>query len=243
MNTTSSPLITSRRLTYLGATLAAVVTLSACSSVGYRCPLDPKEQAKSPTACVSMQDAMKGAVNGTGGKTSVILDDQGRIVPVERSIRNPAEHMRVAAPAQPGVKPGPSGQPVYQNPQVYQVWSSSFEDSNGHFHDGQHSWFATKGKWTQGSADSPNSVGRNIMRPTFPDDKPKGTILPTDRHGNPITMPAQQAPVQYQPVTQPDKDMVQGAIGNLANGLEGVQREAALETTSGVTAPTVRLGK
>lgn len=222
--------------------LTALLTLSACSSVGYRCPLDPGEQASSPTACVGMQDALKGAVNGTGGRTSVVLDDYGRIVPVEYSANNtnPAQGMK-PSPAVAASASAPSGQPVYQNPQIYQVWTNSFEDGNGNFHDGHHSWFATPGKWNKGTVDPSNSVGNNIMRPTTPSDMPAGQIVVTDRNGNPRM---QTAPITYQPITERSPEST-AAIQNLSSNLEAAtqsQRNAVIQTQSGVTSPSVRLG-
>ena len=71
------------RFPLMVAVLMGTLGLSACTTVGYRCRLDPNGKSEYPTACSGMQDALAGAKKGTGGKTSVLMDDQGRLVPRE----------------------------------------------------------------------------------------------------------------------------------------------------------------
>lgn len=232
----------SRSILLGGFVLTAIMGLSACSSIGYRCPLDPNEQPSTPTACAGMHDAISGAKKGTGGRTSVFVDDQGRIVPPELIESSTANPIAGSVTGHQARHTPPSGSPVYQNPKVYQVWSSSFQDSNGNLHDGHHAWFATPGKWNTGTVDSSSSVGSNIMKPTSPKDMPFGQVVPTDRHGNPIRGAGE---ISYQPVTQQSQQSSQSTdqvLESLGQAASAAQRQGAPQSASGVTAPAVRLG-
>lgn len=228
------------------ATLAGVLTLSACTSVGYRCPLDPSKRPDSPTACAGMHEAMAGARSNAGGRTSVFVDDQGRIVPPELmsgATATPLAGSLTAGGA--GRYNPPSGQPVFNNPTVFQAWSSSFIDANGNLHDGRTSWFTTPGHWNEGTVNAPSPVGQNIMRPVNPNDVPAGPIVAVDRHGRPID--TAQQPAGFTPNQQVSPGMAadQGtahalqALGQAAGAARQPQGQAA----QGVTAPQVQWGQ
>lgn len=231
--------VSSARLICLS--LLSVITLSACTSIGYRCPLDPNEKPESATACASMHEAMEGARKGTGGRTSVFLDDKGRIVPPELHTGKAAVPLAVKM-AEPYTKP--SGTPAYSQPKVFQVWSSAFKDEHGNLHDGHHSWFATPGEWNYGTVNKSGVVGKNIMRPTTPLDRLPGVVVPTDRKGNPIVVtpqPNQRGNPQLQPPASAGLNESQQALNDLSNA---AARQSPPRTASGIgiTAPQVQLG-
>jgi len=222
--------------------LIGVLTLSACASVEYRCPLDPSEEPESPTACAGMYEALQGARKGTGGKVSVFLDDQGRIVPPEMIEGVAAKPIEGSLQSSIGRYASPSGQPVFQNPKVFQVWSSSFVDANGNLHDGHSAWFATPGRWHDGSVDVPHVVGENVLRPTKPGDAPVGTVVPSQPYAR---QNQQTQPTRFQPVTQPSvttQQDTQRSLEALGQAATSQQRRAAPQTAAGVTAPAVTLG-
>lgn len=167
--------------------MAAVMLVSGCSTIGYRCPLDPSDSPDSATACASMQDAMKGAKNGTGGKTSVLLDDKGRIIPAEMTSRSAINPLgsRTAEPYRQK-----SGTPVFEPPKVFQVWSAAFVDSEGNLHDGHHAWFSTPGRWAYGTVDKVGAIGANSMGPNRPDSVQGGRIVQPSGNGSNVMRPA-----------------------------------------------------
>lgn len=230
------------RLGLLAAGMIGVLGLSACTSVGYRCPLDPMEQPESPTACAGMHDALNGAKNNSGGRTSVFLDDQGRIVPKEVVTGTTAKPLAGALPTANNRYDAPSGQPVFQNPKVFQVWNSSFVDANGNLHDGHHSWFATPGQWSDNTVNKGSAVGAAILRPTSPHDRPAGNIVPVDRAGVPLTTTngATFVPVAQQPVNPSPQNTTQ-TLEQLGQAALSGQRTAAAQSAPGITAPAVGL--
>lgn len=224
--------------------IVAVLGLSACTSIGYRCPLDPSEKPGSPTACAGMSEAMTGAKLGTGGKTSVLLDNKGRLVPPEL-IQNRAAKPLTAAVAAPNEEPfrDATGEPVLHKPRLFQVWSAAFVDEKGNLHDGHHSWFATPSRWAYGSVNKPGLVGDSSMVPAMPGDLPKGRILPAATRN-----PANH---QVQVMTQAERD--KAALQNLSNAVESAhgqaqQKNSAAQNTAtvpavpAVTAPSMGLG-
>lgn len=239
-----------RRTTFLLAGLA-LASLTACTSIGYRCPLDPSEKPESETACLNMQEAMEGAKNRTGGRTSVFLDDQGRIIPRE------LVEQRIAQPIV-GVSPGgagyyeSSGQPAFIQPKVFQVWSGAYQDAEGNLHDGHHSWFSTPGRWSRGSVSSPGVVGKNLLQPATPNEKPAGRIVTLDqRTGQPVAQKAAAA-TSAQPSAQAAgkdadaaalKALSQAANSSAATASASKPQPAPAQPTAapGITAPSVQL--
>lgn len=159
------------------ALLISVAGLSACTSIGYRCPLDASEKPDSPTACAGMREALNGAKLGTGGKTSVLVDDKGRIVPPELLEGRPATPLVANAAGAKEPYRNASGTPVFEQPKVFQAWASSFVDANGNLHDGHHSWFTTPGRWGYGNVNQAAAGADNMLRPGTPLDKIPGRIL------------------------------------------------------------------
>lgn len=232
------------RFPLMTAALLAALGLSACTSVGYRCPLNEADDAEYPTACSSMQDAMVGARKGTGGKTSVLMDDKGRLVPRELLENKPAKPL-----AAQGNEPyrAKSGDPVFNQPKVFQVWTGAFVDAEGNLHDGHTSWFSTPGRWAYGTVDRPGEVGNNTMRPALPDARPQGRIVKVDRDGREITSPqptqGQQAQ-QAAPNTQQERD--KAALQTLSSAAQSAANNAKPaparpQSAPGVTAPAVGL--
>jgi hypothetical protein len=227
-------------------TVASVLALSACTSIGYRCPLDPHERPDSPTACAGMQEAMAGARLGTGGKTSVLVDDAGRLVPPEVLSGQPARPLGGGALALTRGVQGPSGEPVFHQPQVFQSWASAFVDANGNLHDGHNAWFATPGRWDTGSVDAPTSIGATIMSPAIPTQRPEGLVVPTDKKGNPII--AGQAHAQATPALTADEQKARTqaktnqSLRALGQAALSQQRAAQPQAAPGITAPAVGLG-
>jgi hypothetical protein len=194
------------RLPLTAALLVSMLGLSACA-VGYRCPLDSNEKPDSPTACASMQDAMAGARAGTGGKTSVLMDDKGRLVPHELLENKVARPLALQ-------KEGPyhekSGDPVFHQPQVYEVWTGAFVDADGNLHDGHTSWFTTPGRWAYGTVDQPNGMGDSLMQPARPDARPAGRVVKVNPQTGQEIKPAAAAPAT-------PKAREQAALQNLSN--------------------------
>lgn len=244
------------RIPLLAAVLLGTIGLSACMSPGYRCPLDADKEAEFPTACSSMNDAMKGATAGTGGHTSVLMDDKGRLVPSELMGHKPAKPL-AAQNNEPYREK--SGDPQFFQPKKFEVWTRAFVDANGNLHDGNTSWFTTPGRWAYGTVDRPGDIGANTMRPAMPEAKPAGRILKTDVHGKVIDAPSQTAPqAQVQTPQQRDKAALQNlsaaansaATNAAANARNQAQNQARAVTpvivpsnpSTGVTAPAVGLG-
>lgn len=186
----------------VAAAIAAAFVMSACAVVDYRCPLEPGEDVESPTACLGMDDAYQAAKRGSGGRTSVFLDDQGQLT--ERAADGAPAPLGQAPAPLAGYYP-PSGQPVFQPPRLFQVWSESFLDAQGALHDGHHAWFTTPGRWTRGTMDAPGVVGQHVMRPVNPNELPKGRIVATDRNGK-VVNAGGQAPRASGAQTQKDAD-------------------------------------
>jgi hypothetical protein len=244
--------IKSVRTPLLAAMFISTLGLSACSSVGYRCPIDADADKEYPTACSSMQDAMAGSRKGTGGATSVLMDDKGRLVPREL-LEN-----KVARPlAAQGDEPyrNKSGDPVFHQPKVFQVWTGSFVDAEGNLHDGHTSWFATPGRWAYGTVNQPGDVGNNMMRPALPDTRPAGRVVKIDpRTGEPVTktpMPGEAQPNGAGSANPAERD--KSALQNLSKAANSAaanaKNQAAAQpravgtspTAAGVTAPAVGL--
>lgn len=235
------------RFPLMAAVLLSTLGLSACTTVGYRCPLEHDGKSESPTACASMQEAMAGAKKGTGGKTSVLMDDKGRLVP-----RELAEN-RVAQPLTTGAEPyrNKSGDPVFHQPKVFQVWTGAFVDADGNLHDGHTSWFSTPGRWAYGTVDQPGEIGNNTMGPAHPDSRPAGRIVKIDqRTGLEAKAPAQQPAAARQSQQETDKAALQtlssAANSAAANSKGAAQPQPAMAAKApsapGVTAPAVGLG-
>lgn len=216
---------------------ATIVTLSACGSLPYRCPLDAKDgKPDSPTACAGMKDALDAAKQGRGGKHSVLVDDKGRIVPPEVTnkvsltvINNEPYHE-------------PSGTPQYIAPKVHQVWTPAYVDGKGNLHDGRTSYFTTKGEWRYGSLDGAytegNHVGESLFRPGSPNDLPKGRILDKEEL-TPKKVTTGQAAGKQAPsdkvALQNLSDAAQRAASDQTNTVKSAQ------SAPGVTSPSVQL--
>ena len=218
--------------------IVAVLGLSACTSIGYRCPLDPSKKPESPTACAGMSDAIAGAKQGTGGKTSVFLDDKGRLVPPELLQNRTAKPLAaVAAPSEEPFRDA-TGEPVLHKPRLFQVWSAAFVDDNGNLHDGHHSWFATPSRWAYGSVNQPGIVGDHTIVPAMPGELPSGRILPAATRNS--------TNHQVQVMTQAERD--KAALQALSNAAESAHSQAQKRnSTTGaavpaVTAPSMGLG-
>lgn len=238
--------VKSARLSLLATVLLGTIGLSACTSIGYRCPLSTDEDAEYPTACSSMQEAMAGARKGTGGKTSVLMDDKGRLVPAEL-LENKAARPLAAQNREP--YRAKSGDPVFHQPKVFQVWTGAFVDAEGNLHDGHTSWFSTPGRWAYGTVDRPTDVGNNTMRPALPDTRPAGRVVKAD----PRTGAVVQAAKPSAPQTAQERD--RAALQNLSSAANSAaasaksqaqqQRESPVlkpaPAAPGVTAPAVGL--
>lgn len=254
----------------LAGIIAWLAALSACTSIGYRCPLDPSDKAEDATACASMQDAMAGAKKQTGGKVSVLMDDKGRLVPPELLSKTTARPL-----ANQGVGPfrEKTGSPVFVQPKVFQVYTESFQDANGNLHDGHHSYFSTPGRWSYGTMDRGTAAGAHVMGPSRPTDRPDGRIVTMDpRTGLPAAAPqtsptppsaAQQAAAVNSAATastamstqQRERAALQNlssaannaaANANMANArIQGQQAQGQVSwpgSAPGVTQPAVKLG-
>jgi len=237
------------RFPLMAAALLGTLGLSACSSVGYRCPLEPGKEVASPTACSSMQEAMTGSRKGTGGKTSVLMDDKGRLVPPEL-LEN-----KVARPlANQGAEPyrAKSGDPVFHQPKVFQAWTGAFVDAEGNLHDGHTSWFSTPGRWAYGTVNRPGEVGSNTMRPALPDTRPAGRIVKIDPRTG-LEAQAQQQPAAAAPSAQErDKAALQSLSAAAATASAGagskpqapqqpLSAAKPVPSATGVTSPAVGL--
>ena len=219
------------------ALVALAASLTACSSVGYRCPLDSSEKADSPTACAGMAQSLDAAKKGHGGKQSVLVDEKGRIVPDETTNKSSLQVIRGAD--EPYATP--SGSPQYQQPKVFQAWTPAYIDKAGNLHDGRNSYFATPGEWRYGSVsnirDSGGDVGSNLLRPSRAGDLPSGKLLP------PVVPGAKKAAATATPAAAAPSDKV--VLQNLS---DSAQRAAAStpapgskQAAPGVTAPGVKL--
>lgn len=156
------------KCTLAGVAVPALLALSACTSVAYRCPLDLNEKADSPTACANMQDALVGATRGSGSANSVLTDGQGRRIPAGYSNNKPANPLPSELPGQAEPYKNASGDPVFDPPRVFQAWLPAFVDADGNLHDGHSSWFSTPGRWSYGSLQNSGLAGDLLMRPGVP---------------------------------------------------------------------------
>lgn len=230
------------RISLTAAVLLGTLGLSACTTVGYRCPLEHDAKAEFPTACASMQDALAGAKKATGGRTSVLMDDKGRLVPREL-LEN-----RVATPLVGNPEPyrNKSGDPVFHQPKVFQVWTGAFVDAEGNLHDGHTSWFSTPGRWAYGTVDRPGDLGNNTMRPALPDARPAGRIVKIDpRTGVEAQVQAQPQQNAAKPTQQDNNKAALQTLSSAANSAAArTQPQSAAAhapTAAGVTAPAVGL--
>jgi hypothetical protein len=234
------------RLPLMTAALLGMLGLSACTTVGYRCPLEPGKEVASPTACSSMQEAMTGSRKGTGGKTSVLMDDKGRLVPPEL-LEN-----KVARPlANQGNEPyrAKSGDPVFHQPKVFQAWTGAFVDAEGNLHDGHTSWFSTPGRWAYGTVNRPGEVGSNTMRPALPDTRPAGRIVKIDPRTG-LEAQSQQQTTAAPTSQERDKAALQSLSAAAATASAGTKPQPATQpapavkpvlNATGVTSPAVGL--
>ncbi|HDR9103500.1 hypothetical protein [Paraburkholderia sp. A3RO-2L] len=238
------------RLPLTAALLVSVLGLSACA-VGYRCPLSEDEKPDSPTACASMQDAMAGARAGTGGKTSVLMDDKGRLVPHELLEKKVA---RPLALGNAGPYHEKSGDPVFHQPQVYEVWTGAFVDADGNLHDGHTSWFTTPGRWAYGTVDQPSGMGDSLMKPARPDARPAGRVVKVNPQTGEEIKPATTAPATPQAREQAALQNLSNAassaaqrVGNKTGQQAGAQAQpvatprVTTSTAPSVTAPAINL--
>lgn len=202
------------------ALLVAVSSLSACGSVKYRCSLDSRKQPDSPTACVTMQEALEGAEQGRGGRVSAVMADDGRWDSPKRDAKGGYLPANLPVPvSMPGTTQGvsqagpyvaPSGRPGYTPPQVYQTWSKAYVDADGHLHDGHTAWFTTPGAWDYGSLNRPGATpatSRHVMSPAKPLD-----IAPTTR-----VVPTAALPASVRSAKELTVDSARSATNNSSN--------------------------
>lgn len=226
------------------AAVLAGLALSACTSVEYRCPLDPNGKPTSSTACKGMDDAYQASKRGAGGSTSVFMDDKGRIVPREVLEGRAATPLSEAGKAANAGYFAPSGEPVFQQPKQFQVWSESFRDANGNLHDGHHVWFTTPGRWLRGTMDTPGAVGQNVLRPVQGSDRPQGRVVQADRNGN---VAQGQTPSAAQQAKKDGDAAAMASLSQAANssanaaGNKAAQKVAPRQAAAGVTAPSLNL--
>lgn len=224
------------------ALAVGALVLTGCSSIGYRCPLDPSKKPESPTACAGLKEAMAGAKQGSGGKTSVLVDDKGRLVPPEARENRPAVPLSVAGEAEPYRTK--SGDPVFHQPKVFQAWVPAFVDAEGNLHEGHHSWFSTPGRWAYGSTKaSGGEVADNLMRPATPGELPKGRIVSSSNQGQGGAA-AGRAQAAAQPQTPQDSERaamnsLSRAANNAANNQQARPAAPAAQADAGVTAPAI----
>lgn len=251
------------RIARLLASAGVLLAVSACSSVAYRCPLNPTQAPEEATACVGMNDAMAGSRKGTGGNLSVVMDNQGRLVPHELLYGKVARPVLGQGESHQGPYQAPTGSPVFVQPRTYQVYTESFQDANGNLHDGHHAYFVTPGHWNRGEMDRPTEIGANLMGPTRPGEQPPGRIVTTDaRTGAMLATPTPKAPPA--PLTEQQRSQAAKAGAKAAAGMLGPQADdrAAMKNLSDaannaaqqagrsgarglapkVTAPSVQLG-
>lgn len=219
-------------------TLLAVSSLTACSTGGYRCPLDPGKTPESPTACAGMHDALAGAKRGAGSKTSVLLDSQGRLIPQGLQENKPAVPLDVAVPSMAEPFRTASGDPVYDPGRKFQVWTRAFVDADGNLHEGHHAWFATPDRWSYGTLRNTETADDSgLMRPALPGTRPAGAKASTDRQ--------QPVPAQSSVPAPTQKDTDKAAMQNLSSMASSMSSHTATPgntTASGVTVPGVMLG-
>lgn len=219
----------------------AISSLGACTSVSYRCPLDPNDDSDSPTACAGMHDALAGAKKGAGSRTSVLMDAEGRLIPQEIAANKPRSPLTGAAAAEGAPEPyrNQSGDPVFQPPRVFQAWVPAFVDAEGQLHDGHHTWFSTPGRWSYGTtrAEGPASAA-DLMRPAMPNERPPGKVATPTVATQPATPPANAAGAAK---PAPDK----AALNNLSAAAKAMSKPAdsAPAAQPGLTAPAVNLGE
>lgn len=226
-------------LTKIMLAAAAITTLTACSSVPYRCPLDSAEEPDSKTACVGMEEALDAAKRGGGGKHSVIVDDKGNIIPPELAHKKTLKVINQAT--EPYVEA--SGSPQYRQPKVFQVWTPAYVDSDGVLHDGRNSYFTTPGEWRygtlNGSGTKGSEVAEGLFRPSKETDLPKGRILTPDE------LKAKTAVVKAQASTEAVKDTPSDKVA-LTNLSQSAQKAATknavnVQAAPGVTSPSVQI--
>lgn len=215
------------------ALAAAVASFGACTSVGYRCPLDPSDDPDSPTACAGMHDAMQGAKQGGGSRTSVLVDAEGRQIP--RAMRDNKPRSPLADAIDEGA-PEPyrtkAGDPIFEPPKVFQTWVRSFVDAEGNLHEGHHTWFSTPGRWRYGSLRTSGEVGGELMHPAMPGERLQGRVQ----------VPTSAAPTAGGGTPRQVSD--QAALKNLSAAAGAMNnRQIPSQATPGVTAPAVNLSE
>lgn len=217
--------------------LAAVSTLSACTSVGYRCPLDPSDDPDSPTACAGMHDAMQGAKQGGGSRTSVLVDAEGRQIP--RAMRDNKPRSPLAGTVDEGA-PEPyrtkAGDPIFEPPRVYQTWVRSFVDAEGNLHEGHHTWFSTPGRWRYGNLRDSGEAGGSgdLMRPGMPGERLQGRVQ----------APTAVAPTAVAASAPPKQVSDKAALSNLSAAAGAMNnKQVPSQAAPGVTAPAVNLSE
>jgi hypothetical protein len=245
----------------LAVMAVASIFLAGCTTVAYRCPLDGKGAGAGSTACAGLADAMAGARLGTGGKTSVLIEETGKLVPSDllmgkTAVPLAAPSMVQAGTSGPAALPGVT--PVYEQATVFQAWTPAFVDDSGNLHDGHYAWFTTPGRWTYGGskniANSPKVRGAsgaavqygNTLSPSRPDDLPPGNILPGKDavSGQYSGVVKTSAPGNIQPNT-PLQSPVATSNARALQGLSTAAKSAGdLQATNrglGVTAPAIGL--
>lgn len=228
--------------------MLALTGLTACTNITYRCPLDPGKTPDSPTACAGMHDALTGSKRGTGGKTSVLTDEQGRLVPQGLRENKPAVPLDAPLPGAAEPYRTASGEPVYEPGRKFQVWSQAFVDAEGNLHDGHHAWFATPDRWSYGSLREAESAEGGLLKPAQPGTRPSGVKMAPDA-ARPPQHPAAPANPQVQAQAQREKD--KAALQNLSSMATSMAKPegqpagaptANAPAATGITAPAVMLG-
>lgn len=225
--------------------LLAAANLTACTSKGYRCPLEAGETPEAPTACSGMHDALDGAKRGAGSKTSVLTDEKGNLLPRGLRENKPAIPLSATSEGAPEPYRTANGEPLYESGRKFQVWTRAFVDADGNLHEGHHAWFATPDRWSYGSLkNTPGDADDNLMRPALPGTRPAGTQATPDSRSRQEAKTAPQAAA-----LQKDKD--KAALQNLstmANSMAKPQGQGALPGTAAtpaapaITGPAVTLG-
>lgn len=221
------------------ALAAAVASLSACTSVGYRCPLDPTDDPDSPTACAGMHDALQGAkhTSNSGSRTSVLLDAEGRQIPSAMRTNKPRSPLAGSVVDEGAPEPyrTKAGDPIFEPPKVFQTWVRSFVDAEGNLHEGHHTWFSTPGRWRYGDLRAAGEVGGDLMRPALPSDRTHGRVQAP-------TAPTPQPTAG--PTTAPKQVTDKAALNNLSSAASAMNnRQVPSQVAPGMTAPAVNLSE
>ncbi len=195
--------------------LLAVSALSACSSVGYQCPLKTAENPR----CATMDDTYSAAVKSPKYKgenvlvSEVEMSQDAKDYPM--SGNRPANAVRAPDPI--GMpQPTDRGMPVYDPPKVFRAWVAPWTDAEGVLHAGSYAYFNTPGKWNYGTLKAEGEAS-GVFRPVKPDDygfqlqkieknvksgtPPKATSQTTAPSAQSAAQQGQAAPAQKTPAT------------------------------------------